>query len=138
MKICIVGVGKMGSWLANELTKEHEVSVYDQDISKCRKLQGVKILNEPDQITNIAPQLLINCVSLQNTVTSFHAILPHLPKDCMLCDVASVKTDLPAFYRDAGYRFVSLHPMFGPTFATLTDLRHENAVIIRDSNDEGK
>jgi prephenate dehydrogenase len=138
MNICIIGIGKMGSWLASELTSGHEVSVYDQDIGKCNNLHGVKVLNEPGQIKDIAPQLLINSVSLQNTVSSFRATLPYLPKDCLLCDVASVKTDLPAFYRDAGYRFVSLHPMFGPTFAKLTDLRHENAVIIRDSNDEGK
>ncbi|MBI5021943.1 MAG: prephenate dehydrogenase [Ignavibacteriales bacterium] len=138
MKICILGFGKMGSWLANELTEEHEVTVYDPDISKCKKVVGVNILNAPNQIKEVEPQILINSVSLQNTIDSFRTILQYLPKDCMLCDVASVKTDLPAFYREAGYRFVSLHPMFGPTFATLTELRHENAVIIRESNNEGK
>jgi prephenate dehydrogenase len=52
--------------------------------------------------------------------------------------VASVKGDLPAFYRDAGFPFVSLHPMFGPTFANFKSLREENSVIISESSVAGK
>jgi prephenate dehydrogenase len=138
MKICIIGTGKMGSWFARELSSNHQISVYDHDEQKCKGLDNVEILFGPADIARIKPDILLNCVDLENTLSSFRTLLPHLPKNCILCDIASVKTDLPAFYRDAGHRFVSVHPMFGPTFANLTDLKRENVVIIRGSDEEGK
>jgi prephenate dehydrogenase len=35
-------------------------------------------------------------------------------------------------------RFVSTHPMFGPTFANIRDLTGQNAIVIRESDEEGK
>lgn len=138
MNICILGTGKMGSWLANQLASNHTVSAFDTDRSKASATNSVRVLKSIDDIQGLSPQLLINAVSLQSTVESFRAVLPLLPKNCLLCDIASVKGDLPAYYREAGFRFVSIHPMFGPTFADLGDLRKENAVIISDSDGEGK
>jgi prephenate dehydrogenase len=138
MNICILGTGKMGSWLAKQLAGSHAVAVFDADATRAAGMQGVRVLTRADEIRQFAPQLLLNCVSLQNTVDAFRAALPHLPKDCLLCDIASVKGALPAFYRDAGFRFVSVHPMFGPTFADLENLHKQNAVIISDSDQEGK
>jgi prephenate dehydrogenase len=138
MNICILGTGKMGSWLAKLLSSDHVVSVYDSVPSKSLAVNGVKVLSDVEQIRTSSPQLLINCVSLQNTVAGFRAVLPQLPKDCLLCDIASVKGNLPAFYREAGFRFVSVHPMFGPTFADLNELSKQNAVIISDSDGEGR
>ncbi len=138
MKICILGSGKMGSWLVKQFSGKDSVAVFDADASKMRGLQGVKILNRLDSVREFAPQMLLNCVSLQNTVETFREVLPFLAKDCLICDIASVKGSLPAFYREAGFRFVSVHPMFGPTFADLENLHRQNAVIIRDSDEEGK
>ena len=138
MNICILGTGKMGSWLAKMLSTNHSVSVYDSALRKAEAISGVSVLKDIAQVRDSSPQLLINSVSLQNTVASFREVLPFLSKECLLCDIASVKGPLPAFYREAGFRFVSVHPMFGPTFADLGDLRKENAVIISDSDDEGK
>jgi Prephenate dehydrogenase len=132
MNICILGTGKMGSWLAKLLSSDHAVSVYDSVPSKAQAIAGVRVLSDIEQIRTSSPQLLINSVSLQNTVANFRTVLPLLPKDCLLCDIASVKGTLPAFYREAGFRFVSVHPMFGPT------LSKQNAVIISDSDGEGK
>lgn len=138
MRICIVGVGKMGTWLATELSREHEISVFDIDAEKSHRVRGVAVLNDPTQIRRISPQMLINCVSLQSTIASYREVLPDLPKSCLLCDVASVKGDLPSFYAEASFRFVSLHPMFGPTFADFRSLREGNSVIISESDAEGK
>ncbi len=138
MKICILGTGKMGSWLATELAAAHTVSVYDVDQSKSAALGKVKAFKDIREMESFAPDMLVNCVSLQHTIASYRQILPLIGKQCLLCDVASVKGELPAFYREAGFRFVSLHPMFGPTFASLDDLKKENAVIISDSDAEGK
>ena len=138
MNICILGTGKMGAWLASRLSADHTVSVYDTDAAKARAVSGVRVLSGLQEIKETSPQLLINSVSLQHTTASYQTAIPFLPKDCLLCDIASVKGDLPSFYREAGFRFVSTHPMFGPTFADLNDLRKENAVIISDSDAEGK
>ncbi len=56
----------------------------------------------------------------------------------MLSDIASVKTGLPEFYARAGRKFVSTHPMFGPTFANLDNLSTQNTIIIKESDDMGK
>lgn len=138
MKICIVGVGKMGTWLVSELIPRHEVSVYDINKEKTKSLSGVKILTDRQMIEQISPEILINSVSLQNTIQSYRDIIPYLPKNCLLCDVASVKGDLSSFYDESGFPFVSLHPMFGPTFANLKNLHRENCVIISESDPQGK
>ncbi len=138
MNICILGSGKMGSWLARQLSPDHTVSVHDTDPSKAQALPGMRVLSNLEDIRDSSPQMLINCVSLQNTVTAFRTVLPYLPSNCLLSDIASVKGNLPAFYREAGFRFVSVHPMFGPTFADLNELSKQNAVIISDSDGEGR
>jgi prephenate dehydrogenase len=65
-------------------------------------------------------------------------VLPILPKDCIISDIASVKTGLKAFYLQSGFRYVSTHPMFGPTFASLSNLSNENAIIINEGDHLGR
>ena len=50
---------------------------------------------------------------------AFEEVLPYLPKDCILSDIASVKTGLKEWYEQTGMAYVSTHPMFGPTFAVF-------------------
>jgi len=47
----------------------------------------------------VAPELLINAVSLQNTIKAFESATPYLPDDCIISDVASVKGKIPEFYK---------------------------------------
>lgn len=141
MRIAILGAGKMGSWLAGQLCKGNEVAVLDNDPSRTAALvgglAGVKQLNGLDELADFAPEMLLNAVSLQNTIDAFRAAAPHLPKGCILADVASIKASLEEYYRGCGFRFVSVHPMFGPTFADMESLKEENAVIIKGSDSEG-
>ena len=60
-----------------------------------------------------------------------------LPKDCILADIASVKTDFQNYYAQCGRRYVSTHPMFGPTFARLDNLSQENAIVITEATTWG-
>ncbi|HUN66885.1 MAG TPA: prephenate dehydrogenase/arogenate dehydrogenase family protein [Bacteroidota bacterium] len=138
MNIVLLGTGRMGSWLAHVLAGDHRVTVCDVRRRKAEAIAGVQVADSAEAACTPPPDLLINAVGLRDTLTVYRSVLPHLAPSTMLCDLASVKTDLPEFYRSAGHRFVSVHPMFGPTFADLTDLRNENAVIIADSDDEGK
>ena len=84
------------------------------------------------------PELVINAVTVRYTLSAFEEVLPHLSHDCIISDIASVKTGLQEFYEKSGFRFVSTHPMFGPTFANLNQLSEENAVIIKEGDYMGK
>lgn len=128
----------MGSWLANALNKDHEIAVFDVDPAKLEGLDGVLKLNVLEEIAEFEPELAINAASLQHTRTAFDSILPHLPEECIISDIASVKADLKEFYENADRPFVSTHPMFGPTFANIDDLGGENAIIIAESDERGK
>jgi len=136
MKIAIIGAGKMGCWLAGKLASENEVALYDRTPSKAQNVAGVKALRGLADLPGFSPGLLINAVSLQNTVEAFEQSAPHLPKECAIADVASVKGELSDYYRKCNRRFASVHPMFGPTFADMGSLREENAVIIRESDEK--
>ncbi|MDO8553769.1 MAG: prephenate dehydrogenase/arogenate dehydrogenase family protein [Candidatus Micrarchaeota archaeon] len=138
MKITIVGCGKMGSWIAKELAKENEVSVYDVNKSKIGSIGNVKNLNDLEEIKQFEPEVLINAVTLQNTIKAFDEIVKYLPENCILADVTSIKSGLPDYYKKCSFKFVSVHPMFGPTFATMESLREENAIIIKEGDEQGK
>jgi prephenate dehydrogenase len=140
MRIAILGAGRMGSWLARALSAEHEIAVFDSDSARMESggsAPGIKRLGRLEELGGFAPKMLINAVSLQNTIEAFRSAVPFLPEDCIICDVASVKGDIPAYYKGCGFRFASVHPMFGPTFADMAALKDENAVIIRESDPEG-
>jgi len=137
-KIAIVGAGKMGSWLVESLCLDYEVGVYDSDISKLKYLFKSHRLLSYEDIAKFEPDMLINAVSLQHTLTVYKDIMPYLPEKCMLADITSVKTPLRDFYLGSGRSFVSTHPMFGPTFANIKDLSNQSAIIIKQSSEEGK
>ena len=138
MRIFILGAGHMGAWLVEEFCLDHEVTVYDPDRRKLKYFFNVKRLLELTKVEEFEPELVINAVSLPNIYKAFDDVLPYLPEDCILSDIASVKTGLYEYYKRAGKRFVSTHPMFGPTFANIRDLRSENTIIIKESDEGGK
>lgn len=137
-KICILGAGHMGAWLVEELCHDYEVAVYDPDLKKMKYFFNVTRLTEIEQIEDFKPELLINAVNLNKTVEVFKKVINYIPKNCILSDITSVKTGIKNFYDSCGFRYVSTHPMFGPTFSNIRDLSNENAIIITDSDEEGK
>ena len=82
--------------------------------------------------------MVINAVTVKYTIPAFEEVMPHLPEDCIISDISSVKTGLKDFYSQCGHRYVSTHPMFGPTFANLNQLSHENAIIINEGDYMGR
>ncbi len=137
MKIAILGAGHMGTWLTQELSKEHETAVYDTDQGKLRKIQKAFLLKDYFGLQDFKPSILINAVSLQNTIPAFEKATPYLPENCILADMTSVKGSIPKYYKKTPFRFVSTHPMFGPTFTNVEELPDENAIIIQESCMEG-
>ena len=91
-----------------------------------------------EEIKEFAPEMVINCVTLNHTIDAFQEVLPYLPQYCIISDIASVKTHLKEFYENCGFPYVSTHPMFGPTFANLGNLEKENTIIISEGDHLGK
>ncbi len=128
----------MGTFFCDLLSFNHEVAVYDPDREKLRFTFNALRFSNLDEIDTFEPQLVINAATVKFTIPAFEAVLPHLPSSAILSDIASVKTGLPEFYESAGHPFVSTHPMFGPTFASMSDLSRENAIIISEGDHLGK
>ena len=138
MKILIMGADKMGSFFIDLLSFEHEVAVCDRDPRRMRFTYNCQRFTTPEQIREFQPQLVINAVTLKYTIPVFEELLPMLPKDCIISDIASVKTGLKEYYEQSGHPYVSSHPMFGPTFANLNQLSEENAIIISEGDYMGR
>ncbi|MDD4534045.1 MAG: prephenate dehydrogenase/arogenate dehydrogenase family protein, partial [Prevotella sp.] len=138
MKILIMGAGKMGSFFIDLLSFDHEVAVFERDAKRLRFTYNCQRFTSLEEISEFKPQLLINAVTVKYTLSAFEEVLPMLPKDCIISDIASVKTGLKEFYDRAGHPFVSTHPMFGPTFANLDMLSQENAIIISEGDYMGR
>lgn len=138
MKILILGAGKMGTFFCDLLSFDHEVAVYDPDPRRLRFTYNAQRFTSLDEVDDFAPKLVINAATVKYTLSAFENVLPHLPADAILSDIASVKTGLPEFYATCRHPYVSTHPMFGPTFATLSNLSSENAIIISEGDDLGK
>ena len=137
MRIVIVGAGNMGSWLVESLCLDYEVGVYDADRSRLKYFFNSRKFLYLEEIHDFAPDLLINAVSLQKTIPVFEELLPYISKECILADITSVKKGLAGFYASLDRPFVSTHPMFGPTFGNVKDLKDEHAIIITESNKKG-
>lgn len=128
----------MGSFFVDLLSFEHETAVYDIDPRRLRFMYNTLRFTSLDEVDEFQPELVINAVTLKYTVDVFRDVAPHLPADCILSDIASVKTGLREYYATCGHRYVSTHPMFGPTFANLGALASENAIIITEGDYMGR
>ena len=128
----------MGSWLVESLCLDYEVGVYDTDRSKLKYFFNSRKFLYFEEILDFSPDILINAVSLDRTIAVFDEIISYLPKECILADITSVKSGLAEYYKKLGRRYVSTHPMFGPTFANVKNLMNENAIIIKESDEAGK
>ena len=98
MKILILGAGKMGTFLTDCLCIKHEVALFDTNPSRLRFVFNTQRFTQLEEIKAFEPEICINAVTLKYTISAFESVLPFLPKNCILSDIASVKTGLQAFY----------------------------------------
>ena len=138
MKILILGAGKMGTFFCDILSFKHEVGIYDIDPKRLRFTFNTQRMTDIKEVEEFNPNLVINASTIKYTLEAFKQVLPYLSDKCILSDIASVKTGLPKFYAECGHPYVSTHPMFGPTFASLSNLSNENAIIISEGDHLGK
>ena len=128
----------MGSFFLDLLSFEHETAVYEKSPERLRFTFNTLRFTSMEEVEAFKPELVINAVTVKYTIPAFEEVIPHLPKDCIISDISSVKTELKDFYEQCGHRYVSTHPMFGPTFANLNQLSHENAIIINEGDYMGR
>lgn len=128
----------MGSWLVESLCLDYEVGIFDTDRNKLKYFFNSRKFLYLEEILDFRPDMVINAVSLEKTIAVFDEINSYLPKECIIADITSVKSGLDDYYKKLGRRFVSTHPMFGPTFGNVKDLQDQNAIIISESDEEGK
>lgn len=138
MRILVLGAGKMGSFFLDLLSFEHETAVYEKNPERLRFTFNTLRFTSMDEVEEFKPELVINAVTVKYTIPAFEEVMPHLPEDCIISDISSVKMGLKDFYSRCGHRYVSTHPMFGPTFANLNQLSHENAIIINEGDYMGR
>ena len=128
----------MGSFFLDLLSFEHETAVYEKNPERLRFTFNTLRFTSMDEVEAFKPELVINAVTVKYTIKAFEEVIPPLPEDCIISDISSVKTGLKDFYGQCGHRYVSTHPMFGPTFANLNQLSHENAIIISEGDYMGR
>jgi prephenate dehydrogenase len=138
MKILVLGAGNMGAFFIDTLCLDYDVAVYDTNPERMKYLFRTRRIENLEQIREFNPDLLINSVSLQHTIDAFNTVLPYVSEQCIISDITSVKNGLSSYYSTLKHRFVSSHPMFGPTFANIKDLSDQSAVIIKESDPFGK
>lgn len=138
MKILILGAGKMGSFFADVLSFDHELAIFDTNPERLRFTYNTVRMSDQKEIADFAPELVINAVTIKHTIDAFKMVLPYLSKDCIISDIASVKTGLQEYYETVEQPFASSHPMFGPTFADLRNLSTQSAIVISESSEQGK
>ncbi|MDR3266749.1 MAG: prephenate dehydrogenase/arogenate dehydrogenase family protein [Tannerella sp.] len=138
MNILILGAGKMGTFFCDLLSFDHEVAVLEKDPKRMRFIYNALRLQSPEEIRDFNPDMVINCVTLNYTIEAFKTVIPYLKANCIISDIASVKTNLQEFYTECDLPYVSTHPMFGPTFANLANLEKENTIIISEGDHLGR
>lgn len=136
-KILILGYGKMGQWFASQLLSDYHVKVVERYKIFHNEDSGVSFIERKQTIKEFAPDLVINAVNLRSTQSAFNRVMDYLPQNTILADITSIKGNMMEYYQKIGFRWVSTHPMFGPTFANMQNLQKENAIIIEESDKEG-
>ena len=71
MRILIMGAGKMGAFLCDALSFQHEIAVYDVDAQRLRFVYNTYRFTSLDEIRDFRPELLINAVTVKYTIEAF-------------------------------------------------------------------
>lgn len=138
MRIAVLGLGRMGRWLASESARDAEVGAYDRDASRMISIAGVMKLQHPSDLAGFRPDFLINAVGIGDTVSAFRSVEPFLPPDCILTDIATIKSPVFEYYGGCPYPHASIHPLFGPNFADLDRLSGGIVIMLRESAEPAK
>jgi len=128
----------MGSWLAAELAENGPIGIHDRDAGRMASVSGAVRLERPADLAGFRPELLINAVGIGDTVEAFQSIESYLPPECILADLATIKSPVFKYYEDCPFPHASVHPLFGPRFADMNRVSGRIVLLIRDSAEPAK
>ncbi len=113
--IGIVGLGSFGRFLAGHLADRFDVLAWDRhDLEAEAAALGVEWSNVE---ACAACDIVIPAVPVQDLEHAVVRLVPHLGRDSLVVDVASVKTKPQQILErllPPGVEFIGTHPMFGP------------------------
>ena len=133
MRILILGAGKMGSFFTDILSFQHETAVFDVNPHQLRFVYNTYRFTTLEEIKEFEPELVINAVTVKYTLDAFRKVLPVLPKDCIISDIASVKTGLKKFYEESAEREAFHGRFFQPSKAKSMLFIKNSALIFSTS-----
>ena len=93
MRILILGAGKMGTFLTDVLSFQHETAVFDTDPQKLRFVYHTYRFTNIDEIREFNPELVINAVTLKYTFDAFDLVLPALSRDCIISSLGNLSSE---------------------------------------------
>ncbi len=117
----IGGSGGMGI-VFSRYFKSHgfEVTINARDRAKLKHVAeklGINFEISLEKSVKSADIVMIS-VPITSTGEVIKKVTPHLKKDALICDIASLKSDISQIYKEELIKYpincLSLHPMFGP------------------------
>jgi prephenate dehydrogenase len=118
VRVAVIGAGAMGKWLANFAKRNFgEVTVADIKPAKAKDVASEIGANaKPIKEAAAQAELLLIAVPISKTPETVKSLAEIVPKDALLADVASVKSDVVDVMRKIknNIELVSVHPLFGP------------------------
>jgi prephenate dehydrogenase len=118
VRVAVIGAGAMGKWLANFAKRNlGEVTVADIKSAKAKDVASeVGASAKPIKEAAARAELLLIAVPISKTPETVKSLAEIVPKDALLADVASVKSDVVDVMRKIknNIELVSVHPLFGP------------------------
>ena len=111
----IIGVGAFGAFMLPHVAPHYDVSIHDAaDVSALAKQHGVKAASLAEVA---ACDVVVLAVPIQKMEAVLQSIAPHLKRDALVIDVASVKikpTEMMQRLLPEHAAIVGTHPLFGP------------------------
>ena len=118
MKIAILGAaGNMGRWLIRYfLERGHTLIASDPNDNELRGFTEIESTNDNESAVQDADLVVIS-VPMGLTADVIRDVAPHMKKNAILCEIASVKSRAVETLKEVSVYPVtplSLHPLFGP------------------------
>ena len=120
LKIAVIGFGNFGQFLAKAFVRQgHTVLAHSRsDYSATAQKLGVSFFNDPDDLCEQHPEVVVLCTSILSTEKVIKTIpFQRLRRNTLFVDVLSVKEfprDLLLKYLPPEFDILCTHPMFGP------------------------
>ncbi|MHA2142839.1 MAG: prephenate dehydrogenase/arogenate dehydrogenase family protein [Candidatus Thorarchaeota archaeon] len=145
MKVAVIGAaGQMGRWLLNHFEAQGYTLVAsdsrDDELRDLAETSDVILASSNVAAVKDADAVVVS-VPIDLTTAVIHEIAPHMKQNAILCEISSVKGEIPRALQKAaeyGIRPLCIHPMFGPgaralrkklTLIPIVDFKAEDQLI---------